>query len=495
MNMSCEQSPFGDEFDVLAYGKAELPNPSTDRPQRDMTTDALFSTCSTTKAFTGAATSIAIQDSKATKSPIDWDTPVASLIPDEFILENDYATKNTTLEDALSHRSGIPEHNWTSVLYPKTGETSRSIVRAMRYMPLATPPRTKYHYSNHMFIAMSHALEQHTGENLGAFMKKRIWDPLGMSETFFSPSEAKTNPLTAAKLVQAYDWVPTEEGGRFIPRPHNDWAANSGAGAIVSNVLDYGRWIRELIEKAGPLKGHDSLTYPRTVYFQDDDLSLPAPYHGYALGWVVDNYRGQHLYSHAGGWPGYGNWVGFVPEKNFGFVVMGNSSSARYAAFRLITYLLDRRLGLSDDLKYKQKIDACIARQTKTWEASHKNEDMEDSKERLFPSLPNPPVPCALHISKYAGIYKNSMGLTITIDLTSRGLMADLRDRVIPCEIYIVHASGEHFVGRIHNSGLNLLPPFPVEFYIGATGVVRKVGLLLEPALKGEKIWFDRCDS
>ncbi|KAJ5372491.1 Peptidase S12 Pab87-related C-terminal [Penicillium concentricum] len=503
MTVSSEQCPFDGEFDALvkeqlekwkvpglsiavlhgpntytkAYGKAELPNPSTGRPQRDMTTEALFAACSTTKAFTGAATSIAIQESKATESPIDWDTPVASLIPKDFVLENDYATKNVTLEDALSHRSGMPDHNWTLVLFPKKGQAPRSVVRTMQYMPLASPLRTKYHYSNHMFIAVSHALEQHTGEQLGPFMKKRIWDPLGMSETFFSPSEAKANPSTAAKLVQAYDWAPTNDGGTFIPKPQNDWAANSGAGAIISSVADYARWIRELIEKTGPLKGHDSLTDPRTIYFQNDDLNLPAPYHGYALGWVVDNYRGQHFYSHAGGWPGYGNWVGFVPEKKFGFVVMGNSSSARYAAFRLATYLLDRRLGLSDDPKYEEQIDACIARQTETWESSFKHEDMEDSKKRLFSSLPDPVIPCAVHMSGYAGTYRHPMGVNFTIQISNGELTADLRDRVIPCELSLVHASGEHFVGSIHSSGLNLLLPFPVEFYIDAMGVVKRVGL------------------
>ncbi|KAJ5425906.1 hypothetical protein N7465_000976 [Penicillium sp. CMV-2018d] len=69
----------------LGYGKAELLDHSTGRPSREMTTNALFVTCSTTKACTGATTSIAIQDSKATESPIYWDTPVASLIPEDHL--------------------------------------------------------------------------------------------------------------------------------------------------------------------------------------------------------------------------------------------------------------------------------------------------------------------------------------------------------------------------------------------------------------------------
>lgn len=344
-----------------------------------------------------------------------------------------------------------------------------------------------------MFIAVSHALETHTGESLGSFLKSRIWDPLGMSETFFSASEARANPLSAGKLVQAYDWTPTADGGSFVPKPDNDWSGNSGAGTTYSNVLDYSRWVRELIERNGPLKGHDGLTDPRTIHFQNDDLNFPAPYHGYALGWVVDNYRGQHVYGHAGGWPGYGSWVGFVPEKKFGFVVMGNSFSARYAAFRLVTYLLDKRLDLSNDAKHEEQIAACIARQQDEWDGRLKIEALEESKQRLFSRLPDPPIPHALHLSGYAGTYRHTTGLTITAHFKPDGLTVDLQDRAIPCNLSLAHASGEFFVGRLHDRGLDLLPPFPVEFYINADGVVGRVGLLLEPEMKGGKLWFDRA--
>jgi CubicO group peptidase (beta-lactamase class C family) len=459
-----------------------------------MTTDALFAACSTSKAFTGAATSIAIQDSQSTESPIHWSTTLASLIPGEFILDDNYATENITLEDALSHRTGMPQHNWTLALFPKIGPTPGSIVRAMRYMPLTTPPRTKYHYSNHMYIAVSHALEQYTGDSLGAFMKKRIWEPLGMSDTYFGVAEARQNSLNSVKLVQGYDWIPTKEGGAFVPKPENYWLANSGAGAIVSNVLDYGRWVRELIEKEGPLKGHETVTDPRTICFQNDDLNLPAPFHTYALGWLVDSYRGEYLYSHGGGWPGYACWVGFIPSKKFGFVVMGNSSSARYAAFRLITYLLDKHLDLPADPAYQEQIAACTSRQTKEWHARLKNEEPDISKQRLFPWLPDPPIPHTLPLSKYAGSYKHPTETTVTFNIDSGSLTADLRDRVIPCELCLDHASGNYFVGRIHSAGLDLMPPFAVEFCL-ENGVVTNVGLCLEPDMKREKIWFERCQS
>ncbi|KAJ5334965.1 hypothetical protein N7452_007368 [Penicillium brevicompactum] len=514
--MSSHESPFDEEFDKLvkielekwkvpglsiaivqeseisakAYGLAELPS-GTHAP-RPMTTDALFAACSTTKAFTSAATAIAIRDSQDTKSPMSWSTTLASLIPGDFVLEDDHATQNVTLEDALSHRTGMPQHNWTLAFFKSKGATPASTVRAMRYMPLATPLRSKYHYSNHMYTAVSHALEQRTGIPLGTFMKNRIWKPLKMNDTYFGAAEAKEEPSSAARFVQGYDWIPAGNGGSFATRPEHDWPSNSGAGAIHSNVTDYARWAKELIDPTGPLKGHETLIKPRTICLEDEDADLPAPFHGYALGWAVDNYRGQYLYSHGGGWPGYASHVGFVPSKKFGWVIMGNSSSARYAAFRLFTFLLDKYLQLPADPDYEAKIAAIITRQEKGWQAKLVNETPEVSKQRLFPRLPDPPILHSLLLIKYTGTYLHRSEAMIDLRIESGCLVADLQDRVIPCELSISHASGEFFIGRIYRTGLDLLPPFMVEFCLDSAGKVTKMGLLIEPDINEQKIWFER---
>ncbi|KAJ5766949.1 Peptidase S12 Pab87-related C-terminal [Penicillium nucicola] len=485
---------------VKAYGVAEVhseSDPTTDQPptQRMMSTNTLFPTCSTTKAFTGAATSIVIQDSKSTVSPISWNTPLASLIPEDFSLEDASTTQIITLEDALSHRSGMPEHGWTLAFMPKNDITIQDTVRTMKHFPLASAPRTKYNYSNHMYIAVSHALEKHTGQPLGEIMKKRIWEPLGMHETFFSTKDAKADTSTTHSFAQGHDWVSNEEGGVFVPLPNNDWQVNSGAGAIVSNVSDYALWIRELIERKRPLEGHGSLIEPRTFHFQNDDLNIPAPYHAYALGWFVDHYRGHNFYSHPGGWPGFGSWVGFIPEKQFGFAIMGNSFSARYAAFRLGTYLLDKQLGMPYDAVHEGQINDCIARHSTEWHARLEKKTVEEAKRELYGTLLEPPIPHALPLPKYAGKYKHPSNISLTLKEHSESLKADLHDRVIPCELSVVHASGEFFVGTIHNRVQNLMPPFAVEFHIDVSGAVIKVGLLLEHALEGKKIWFERCEE
>lgn len=75
----------------------------------------------------------------------------------------------------------------------------------MRHMALTISLRSKYHSSIHMYIAVSHALERYTGSPLGAFMKQRILELLGMSDTDFGGNEAKQYAPSAELIVQVYD--------------------------------------------------------------------------------------------------------------------------------------------------------------------------------------------------------------------------------------------------------------------------------------------------
>lgn len=459
-----------------------------------MTTDTLFPTCSTTKAFTGLATSKVIEDSKDTNSPIDWDTPVSALIPEDFVLADDYATKHTTLEDALSHRSGLPDHGWMFTFSPND-MTSQSLVRSLRHIPLTDQPRTTYHYSNQMYSSVSHALEKRTGEPLGSFMRRRIWDPLGMHDTYFSIPEVKADPSRASRLTSGYTWLPDGKGGYYYHLQEAiNWMPNKGAGSMVSTVLDYTHWLRALIEMHGPLKGHDSVIKPRIFHFETGDVNLPSPYHAYALGWYVDNYRGENFYWHTGGWPGFGSYVGFLPDKKFGFALMGNSDLARVAAFELAVYLMDRLLGPATP-QHKEQMSACFARKREELNDLLKPTLLEAARQEVFPDLPDPPIPHSLPLDNYAGTYRHPANSWITLVFANGQLTADVSQGTLPSQLSFSHASGEFFVAESTVLNLVSLRPFAVEFHIDSTGTATKIGMLLEPAMKGEKIWFERSSS
>jgi len=73
-----------------------------------VTANTLFNCASMSKAFTAAAISLLVDDNQ--KYPdVQWNTPVSSLIRDDFLLSDPRYTEEVTVEDILSHRSGLPE--------------------------------------------------------------------------------------------------------------------------------------------------------------------------------------------------------------------------------------------------------------------------------------------------------------------------------------------------------------------------------------------------
>ncbi|KAJ5169961.1 Beta-lactamase-related protein [Penicillium coprophilum] len=466
-----------------AYGFSEFPD-------RKMTTDTLFSTCSTTKAFTAAAMSLAIDDSKNTESPLRWDTPISSILRDDFVLENDYSTMHTTIEDALSHRSGLSTHDaCLNLVYPQ--RSLREAVRNLRYLPMAYAPRTTFSYNNNMYMAVSHALEQIEGRALGETLKRRIWHPLEMNDTYFSVTEVSEDPSLNPRLARGYTWDP--DTNTYIAEPYMNDVAVTGAGAMVSSVLEYTKWLRAMIYQKGPIspQGHAELLKPRTVISNWEELVGPpaCPNHLYALGWFVDSYRGETFYWHSGSWPGFGIMVGFLPSKGFGFAMMGNTTNARNAQVEIYMHLLDQIFGGSGIPRSVGQATDPENKKIKT-----KSECMEEAIKRLYPSLPDPIISHSLPLEQYVGRYEHPAYSSITISLRSGCLVADLLDRAIPSLINLAHASGEFFVTHYYqpkNIG-SLSGYYATEFIVGSDGIPIAMGMDVEPALNGEKMWFDR---
>ena len=80
---------------------------SRDNNGAPVTENTLFQIASCTKAFTATLAAVC-----ATEGLLDFDTPVINYIPG-FRLNDDYATNHLTVRDFLSHRSGLPRHEYS----------------------------------------------------------------------------------------------------------------------------------------------------------------------------------------------------------------------------------------------------------------------------------------------------------------------------------------------------------------------------------------------
>jgi CubicO group peptidase (beta-lactamase class C family) len=202
--------------------------------------------------------------------------------------------------------------------------TVRDVVRSLRHLPMDKEIRSAWQYCNAMFITVSHAIEVTTGEWLGDFLRKRIWEPLGMDSTFFSLDDARKYAASGdTVLAQPYAWDEATQQSREVPHCEGTL---SGAGAVISNVLDYAKYIRALIRQTAPLSkaGHAALLKPRS--FPPQMIPHLNKQTLYTLGLMTSTYRGETVVFHPGGLDGMTATMIYFPERDWGVAVFANAA-------------------------------------------------------------------------------------------------------------------------------------------------------------------------
>ena len=269
---------------------------------------------------------------------------------DDFVLPDEYKTLHVTIEDALSHRTGMPRHDLS---YGGHNVTVGDVVRNLRHLPLTAEIRSRFQYCNMMYIATSHFIETWTGMWLGDFMRRRIYQPLSMASTFFSLRDAQKAAASGGpSLATPYYW--SNRTKKYHSIPWLDAPQESGCGATISNVLDYAKWLRCMMSMSAPLSpaGHQALRSPRI--FSGPVAAEPTGFRGfsaYALGWEVSNYRGEELIWHTGGLPGYSTVMMYFPRLQWGVTMMANGGQG--GAIQVLVFkLIDDMLGIPEQEQF-----------------------------------------------------------------------------------------------------------------------------------------------
>lgn len=413
-------------------------------------------TGSTTKAFTAAAAALLVHDNK-NYPEVQWTSPINNFIRADFVLENDYATAHTTIEDAIVHRTGLPRHD---LVHGQRNDTPASVVRKLRYLPLTAEPRQKFQYCPLMYGVLSHLLETITGRSLAALLEHSLWKPLGMLSTTF------TLPDNISDLARGYWWHEREE--RYIPEPYDNVASISGSGAIFSTVNDYALWIRALLEpttaddassgkKNSPLTNNivRDLFTPRTI--TDDFRSEYDPLL-YALGWETTTVFGETIVAHGGAETGFGTEVYMLPGQNYGIVTMANTESTGNMAGAVIAEkLLLGKLNRSADA-HKEECESIAKLVQKNKAVRRSSKSIKSgplSTSRPGVSSHTEVLPLPWPIADLAGSYSHPAYGTINLTLshtTTSSHRADIKTietvfypRTWPLKLQFCHISSTVF--------------------------------------------------
>ncbi len=316
------------------------------------TADTLWYGCSTTKAQAAALLSHLINSENYSSAfPQDWETPMAYIIRDDFVMQDEWATAHITLNDVVSHRSGLGRHDY-GLQRIRDGKQlrPRDVTRNLRNLAMKTEPRVQWSYCNYIYIALGHVVETVTGQWLGHALRENLWAPLGMSSTYFNVDDA----LAAAPqqhLAAGYVW--NEAAGNYTLVDYMALTDFSAAGAVISTVKDYAKWISCLINKSAPLSQKTHLDLQKPRMFLDEDGGATGDKMAatlYGLGWLRTTIHGKTVYFHPGGMHAYGAEVFWLPDVKFGVVTFGNTVvSSNWQQLDVVYRLIEDKLGIAAD--------------------------------------------------------------------------------------------------------------------------------------------------
>lgn len=143
------------------------------------------------------------------------------------------------------------------------------------------------------------------------------------------------------------------EGYKHVPLM--DLVDVSGAGSVVTNVIDYTKWINAWLNSAPPIskKGYEALKTPRTFIPYSENEGPWTGALAYSLGWQTGVYQGYQFYEHAGGMNAFGAELIFFPALNYGLVAFGNTAVTSNAAEEaLLFHLIDEKLGVPEEKRF-----------------------------------------------------------------------------------------------------------------------------------------------
>ena len=464
--------------------------------KRPVGDDTIFDLASTSKSFTAAAVALVIEDDKKNPQhagePRGFTTPVSKFLPKDFVLADEHATQDVTVEDILSHRSGMPRHDDSYLgAAAKEQDTPRSVTRNLRNLPLTRPLRTTYQYCNMLYTVATHLVSEVSGSSFAAFLQSRIWDPLGMTNTYLDvPGSIKYNELKP-RMATGYYWAEKEECFKAIP--FYDQSEAIGAGSIFSSVSDIAKYVRCMLKKSAPLseESHEELVKPRIIAEPEK-----VPKHGrshvlYALGWETLHYRGERLIGHDGCVFGFNSTIKFVPDMDCGIVIINNGDEGGSQINDIIeSTLLDdlfdvpaeKRLDWTKVIREEYEQDKA---ETKKAEAKVDESDDEDEAD----------TGTDLPLAAYVGSYYNKGYHILQLCLAEDLLMVDCTDRSFPFMLDLRRKKGNRFTCKLRNTVDGAATPIKVRFVLGEkSGQPRRLGIDFEESMEGDLIWFDRCD-
>ena len=259
-----------------------------------MENDTLFRMASNTKPVIGTAVLILQEEGR-----LSLDDRAAQYL-ESF---DGFRSRDITIRQLLSHSSGM---RIGPIFYPFEGDENPTLIGAVARFGAEGPaaePGTSYSYNNAGYNTVGAIIEVASGMPLEDFLRARIYEPLGMTDTLNHEDETKL-----ARMATVYRGRP-RDGGRvvfrqgFTPGDPPDFPVIRASGGMISTATDYARFLQMYLNRG---------RYADAQILSEDSVAVgtrgeiaSGTNTRYGLGWQITS---DGTYSHSGS-DGTMGWV------------------------------------------------------------------------------------------------------------------------------------------------------------------------------------------
>jgi len=296
------------------YGVRELGHPEPVDP------DTVFAIGSISKSFTTAALAILVDEGK-----LHWDDRVIDHLPD-FRMADPFVTREFTIRDLLTHRSGLGIGAGDLLFVTPTDFTRQDLLHALRFLKPATSFRSQFAYDNLLYVVAGEVVATASGQSWEDFVTARILRPLGMTScaAAWDRLGGLTNRAAPHAVVE----------GKLGTVARLEIPLVGAAGGIQCNVTGMARYLAAQLARGQLADGASLFSREQAEEMWSAQIPLRprgkladaahTHFAAYGLGWNLDDFNGYKRVSHNGGLPGMVTHVSMLPELGVGVIVLTN---------------------------------------------------------------------------------------------------------------------------------------------------------------------------
>jgi len=294
-----------------------------------VTSSSLFRIASMSKSFAAMAI-LKLRD----EGKLNLDDPAYLYVPELKNLKYPTAdAPHITVRHLMTHGAGFPEDNpWGD---RQLADTDKDLLEFLgKQVSFSNPPGIAYEYSNLGFALLGKIITNISGMRYQDYIKKNIWEPLGMKTTTYEYADVAPD-----KLAHGYRWLNEKWNEETLLHDTKDgsWGA---MGAMISSIDEFASymafhlaaWPPNNAKDDGPIKRssvremHHPWRWngfnPNYKYPSGRTCAVTSAY-CYGLGWLKDC-EGRTYIAHSGGLPGFGSQWRIMPDYGIGIVSFAN---------------------------------------------------------------------------------------------------------------------------------------------------------------------------